>query len=88
MSTDNITSGSPQAFSQRGNPDDSFISVDGLERKSSHHRSSSFVKVQHVEQTADQMQDAEAGPNANAEWVYQKGTWLRGWLADAIQARG
>ena len=59
-----------------------------MERKSSHHRSSSVVKVQHVEQTAEQMQDAEAGPNANAEWVYQKGTWLRGWLAGAIQARG
>lgn len=38
-----------------------------------HRRSSSFLKVKHVEQTRDELVDSGAGPNANAEWVNLKG---------------
>lgn len=43
--------------------------------KRGHHRrrSSSFVMVQQVQETPDQVVDQEVSPNANAEWVNMKG---------------
>ena len=50
--------------------------VEPLYAKRSHKRHNSFVTVQHVRPTPEQLQDLAAGSNANAEWVNLKGAWV------------
>lgn len=59
--------------SDEDNNESARLHATGSPNPGHHRRSSSFLKVKHVEQTRDELVDSGAEPNANAEWVNLKG---------------